>query len=110
MFQVHGKTVDGETRCEHYHSPLDVIAIKFACCNQFYPCHQCHEETVGHKVEVWPKDQFDEKAILCGVCKTTLSISQYMHTDHCPDCKAAFNPGCQLHHHLYFETTKRDCR
>ncbi|MFS0559304.1 CHY zinc finger protein [Terribacillus sp. 179-K 1B1 HS] len=110
MCQVHGKTVDGETRCEHYHSPLDVIAIKFACCNKFYPCHQCHEETAGHQAEVWSKDQFDEHAILCGVCKTTLSIDQYRHTNQCPNCKAAFNPGCNLHHHLYFEQMERGCR
>ncbi|MFB1097296.1 CHY zinc finger protein [Terribacillus sp. JSM ZJ617] len=110
MCHVHGKTVDAETRCVHYHSPLDVIAIKFACCNQFYPCHQCHEETAGHEAIVWPKDQFDEKAILCGVCKATLRIDQYMDTDHCPACDAAFNPGCQLHYHLYFERIERDCR
>jgi uncharacterized CHY-type Zn-finger protein len=110
MCHVHGKTVDEETRCEHYHSPLDVIAIKFACCNEFYPCYQCHEETAGHEAAVWPREQFHEQAILCGVCKTTLSIHAYMDTEHCPHCDAAFNPGCQLHHHLYFESTERGCQ
>jgi hypothetical protein len=26
--QVHGAEVDKETRCAHYHSPLDITAIK----------------------------------------------------------------------------------
>ncbi len=30
---VKGKLVDDQTRCVHYRSTLDVIAIKFKCCN-----------------------------------------------------------------------------
>lgn len=96
--------MDDETRCVHYHSPLDVIAIKFKCCNTYYPCHYCHEEEAEHSSEVWKKDEWKTKAVLCGVCKNEMTISQYIQSNnHCPFCNAAFNPNCGRHHHLYFE-------
>ncbi|MEB2784042.1 CHY zinc finger protein [Algoriphagus persicinus] len=102
---IYGKTVDNQTRCQHWHSDLDVIAIKFKCCEKYYPCFSCHEEEAGHKPEVWPKTEFDSKAILCGVCGTELTISDYQASGNtCPSCTAAFNPGCSKHYHLYFET------
>jgi len=101
---VYGKLVDDETRCEHYHSPLDIIAIKFKCCDKYYPCYQCHEETADHPAQVWSKEEWDTKGILCGVCKYELTINEYMNSnDQCPDCKAAFNPNCSKHYHLYFQ-------
>lgn len=101
---VMGKTVDEFTRCVHYHSPLDVIAIKFKCCHQYYPCYYCHEEEAGHEAQVWSKTEFREKAVLCGVCKNEMSIHEYLNSkNHCPYCDAAFNPGCSNHYHLYFE-------
>lgn len=100
---VRGRTVDDETRCVHWASPLDVVAIRFACCGEFYPCHACHEETAGHAASVWPRSRRDEEAILCGVCSGRLSIASYLEADACPHCGAAFNPGCRLHAHLYFE-------
>ncbi|WP_426518415.1 hypothetical protein ACPPVQ_02805 [Diaminobutyricibacter sp. McL0618] len=45
------------------------------------------------------------KAILCGVCKTKLTISTYLSVLNCPDCGSAFNEGCRLHTHLCFEVT-----
>jgi len=54
--QVIGIDVDPETRCDHYHSDRDIIAIKFKCCGQWYPCHACHAEVAGHPAEVWPKN------------------------------------------------------
>jgi uncharacterized CHY-type Zn-finger protein len=103
MTTVKGKTVDDQTRCEHYHSTLDVIAIKFKCCNDYYPCYQCHEETAGHQPLVWAREEWGNKAILCGVCKQELTINEYFKSDnHCPHCHAAFNPNCSRHYHLYF--------
>lgn len=102
---VFGKSIDNQTRCVHWHSALDVIAIKFKCCNKYYPCFSCHEEDADHQHQVWPKTGFDEKAILCGVCGHELSIKEYMASDNtCPNCRAGFNPGCSNHYHLYFET------
>ncbi|WP_078381345.1 CHY zinc finger protein [Sutcliffiella halmapala] len=102
--QVLGQIVDKETRCAHYHTPTDIIAIKFYCCQTYFPCYQCHDEHTNHPRQVWPRDQFDQKAILCGVCHTELSINEYLHSNStCPSCKSDFNPGCKLHYHLYFE-------
>ncbi len=101
---VKGKTVDDETRCVHYHSALDVIAIKFKCCNSYYPCYYCHEEEAGHEAELWQKNEFETPAILCGICKTAMTINQYKACNyHCPFCNSAFNPKCSNHNHLYFE-------
>ncbi|WP_111317906.1 CHY zinc finger protein [Algoriphagus chordae] len=102
---IYGKTVDNQTRCQHWHSDLDVIAIKFKCCEKYYPCFSCHEEEADHQPEVWPKAEFDTKAILCGVCGSELTITEYQASGNtCPKCTVAFNPGCSKHYHLYFET------
>lgn len=101
--QIKGAVVDHLTRCKHYHSELDVIAIKFKCCQTYYPCYECHQESVNHQTKRWEKHEFDEKAILCGVCQHELTINEYFQSNNqCPYCRANFNPGCQLHYHLYF--------
>lgn len=100
---VFGQLVDDETRCVHYHLPVDVIAIKFACCEKFYPCYQCHNEYETHEIKRWQRSEFDHQAILCGVCQSTLSIAEYMKTTYCPVCQAQFNAGCQKHYGIYFE-------
>lgn len=105
---VFGKSIDNQTRCVHWHSALDVIAIKFKCCDKYYPCFSCHEEEADHKHEVWPKDAFDQKAILCGVCGHELTIQEYMDSNNtCPKCEANFNPGCSNHYHLYFDVPEK---
>ena len=101
--RVLGKTVDAETRCEHYATPLDVIAIRFVCCSEYYPCHLCHAECADHPAEQWPAAQRDHEAILCGVCRSELTIDAYLGVDACPSCAAPFNPGCKLHQDYYFQ-------
>lgn len=104
MVVVKGKTIDNKTRCIHYHSALDIIAIKFKCCNTYYPCFQCHQESVNHTAQVWLKADFDNHAILCGNCMSEMTIQQYKTSNYtCPNCLALFNPKCVLHDHLYFE-------
>lgn len=103
METVYGPIVDNQTRCKHYHDQKDIIAIKFKCCQKYYPCYQCHEECEDHPISVWGKDEFDELAILCGVCKTEHTINQYLNTKQCLYCKSSFNEGCQQHYHLYFD-------
>jgi uncharacterized CHY-type Zn-finger protein len=101
--RLDGLLLDEQTRCVHYHSPVDVIAIRFKCCDVFYPCFECHQALADHAAIPWSKDEFEEKAVLCGVCKTVLSIHTYLNTCHkCPACGASFNPRCSVHHHLYF--------
>lgn len=102
--QIHGKTVNEQTGCVHYHSSLDIIAIKFKCCNEYYPCYYCHEEVAGHKAITWNKNEFETPAILCGKCKSELTITAYKNCNYeCPYCHVAFNPKCSNHNHLYFE-------
>lgn len=107
--KIHGVEVKGaidkETRCKHYHTEKDCVAIKFYCCNEFFSCYFCHKELGCRNEAVWPFEQFNEKAILCGSCGERLSIEQYLqHHESCPNCNAAFNPGCNTHSHLYFKT------
>ena len=101
--RVLGPVVDAETRCVHYATPRDVIAIKFGCCGEFYPCHLCHLDVAGHPVELWPASARAERAVLCGVCGEQLSIDEYAVADGCPACRSPFNPGCKLHWNYYFE-------
>lgn len=99
-----GRVLDEETRCAHYHSEIDRIAIKFYCCNIYYPCYQCHTEAGCGNPAVWPEEKFNEKAVLCGACGHELTVSEYLECkSECPACSAEFNPGCSLHKHLYFE-------
>jgi uncharacterized CHY-type Zn-finger protein len=101
--EVRGVNLDSETRCEHYHGPTDIIAIKMKCCGTYYACKDCHEAMADHAIEVWPESQWDEKAIMCGSCGAELTIRQYMQCGYqCVECKARFNPGCQNHYHYYF--------
>lgn len=100
--QVKG-AIDGETRCRHYHQENDRIAIKFYCCGEYFSCISCHEEYGCKEKAVWPRNKFDEKAILCGACGTELTIREYLEGSACPSCKKAFNPGCQMHYHYYFD-------
>lgn len=101
---VLGADIDPQTRCLHYHGDLDVIAIKFKCCDQWYPCYECHAAVADHAPGVWPKSEFNKVAILCGACGHQLTTSEYLNCGSaCPACSAKFNPGCANHYHLYFE-------
>ena len=100
--RVLGLVVDDQTRCIHYRTPLDVVAIRFACCGEYYPCHLCHQEAAGHAARVWPLAKRDTEAVLCGVCGTRMRIDVYLEASGCGACGAPFNPGCRLHQHLYF--------
>ncbi len=101
--RVLGPVVDEQTRCVHYRTEVDIVAIRFACCGEYYPCHRCHAETAGHAAAQWPLDARGERAVLCGVCRSELTIDDYLATHACPACGSAFNEGCRLHAHLYFE-------
>ena len=101
---VRGVGLDPQTRCAHYHARLDIVALKLRCCDTYYACRECHDELAEHQAEVWPAEDWDEKAILCGACGSEMSIREYLGCgDACPVCAAPFNPGCRTHHHLYFE-------
>lgn len=101
---VRGIDVDPATRCVHWRSPLDIIAIKFRCCEEWFPCYECHRELADHDAEIWNANEFDSEAVLCGECGYRLTINKYLTCDAaCVSCGAAFNPGCANHYHLYFQ-------
>ena len=102
--EVRGVDLDPQTRCAHYHEPVDIIAIKMKCCGVYYACKDCHEALAGHAMEVWPQSEWDQPAVLCGACGTELTVREYLDCgNQCPKCGAGFNPGCRNHYHLYFE-------
>ncbi|RWZ58051.1 hypothetical protein EQV77_09705 [Halobacillus fulvus] len=103
---VYGVKVDQQTRCQHYHSDIDVIAIKFRCCGKFYACHACHEEMEDHAADRWPEEEWDETAIMCGNCRNVLTIREYMDVNSCPSCEHSFNERCSNHYPLYFSIGK----
>ena len=104
---VLGVEVDDETRCAHYATDRDVVAIAFACCETFYPCHRCHDALADHPAEVWPRSARGERAVLCGSCGTRLQIRDYLDALEadaaCPACSVDLNPGCLDHVERYFE-------
>jgi uncharacterized CHY-type Zn-finger protein len=101
---VRGTALDVATRCAHYASPLDIVAIRMKCCGVYYACKDCHEALAGHAIEVWPECEWDERAILCGACGTEMTIRHYLECgDACPSCGARFNPSCRDHYAFYFE-------
>ena len=105
--EINGVDVDSQTRCAHYNSNVDIIAIKFKCCEQWFPCFECHAKFTKHPPEVWAVSQYDTPAVLCGGCGHQLSVAEYLGCDSvCPKCRRAFNPGCASHRHLYFESPR----
>jgi len=105
---VHGLALDPQTRCEHWHSARDVVAIRMKCCGLYYACKECHEALARHPIETWPEREWDAKAILCGACGAEMSIHDYLGcNDTCPTCGAPFNPGCRHHWHFYFGDAAR---
>ncbi|MBV9419283.1 MAG: GNAT family N-acetyltransferase, partial [Alphaproteobacteria bacterium] len=100
---VHGVDLDEQARCAHWRSKLDIIAIRMKCCETYYACKDCHDALAGHDAAVWPRGEWDTKAVLCGACGEELSVWQYLDCNNvCPACGAGFNPGCRNHYHFYF--------
>jgi uncharacterized CHY-type Zn-finger protein len=99
-----GLELDGETRCAHWHGPLDIVALRLPCCGAYYACRDCHDALADHPARVWPRDEQEAMAAMCGACGRQMSVREYLGCeDRCPACGAGFNPGCRLHRHLYFE-------
>jgi uncharacterized CHY-type Zn-finger protein len=103
-FIIQGLQLTEHLQCSHYHSDKDIVAIQFKCCQQFYACFHCHQELAGHAVIRWTNNEFQNEAILCGVCRTRITIADYLYCRfQCPHCQSLFNPGCHQHWPWYFE-------
>ncbi len=101
---VRGIDLDSQTRCAHYNSSLDIIAIKMKCCGVYYACKDCHDALASHPAQVWSRVEHNEIAVRCGACGTELRIQQYLEcSNECPACGSRFNPECRNHYHFYFE-------
>ena len=93
----------GESRCAHWHSALDVLAIQAPCCGRYYACASCHDACETHALEPWPAStSLEQRALQCGVCRHLFSIQTYISGPEppccpSPSCGAAMNPGCKLH-------------
>jgi uncharacterized CHY-type Zn-finger protein len=99
---VRGVAVGPETRCAHYDTDRDVVALRFACCAAFYPCFRCHDAVTDHEAERLSAES-EAAAVLCGVCGAGLTPGEFVDGDHeCPACGAEFNPGCADHYERYF--------
>src|SRR5690625_3367938 len=102
--EVKGKLLDSQTRCQHYHKEVDIVAIKFKCCHTYYSCYQCHHEIADHPVITWNEDEYNDMTIPCGNCCGELTKNEYInHPSPCPRCEARFNSNFTNHIHLYFE-------
>lgn len=95
-----GVGIDKDSRCQHYHSEVDVVALKCGQCQRYYACYECHDtlEDHGfvamHRAELYP--------VLCGACRNCLSQEEYKGGS-CPYCAHPFNPNCSLHDSIYFK-------
>ena len=52
---VFGGGLDPQTRCVHYNTQLDVIAIAMKCCGTYYACKDYHNALAGHALQTWPR-------------------------------------------------------
>jgi uncharacterized CHY-type Zn-finger protein len=108
---IHGVDLTPLTQCAHWHSPLDVIAIKHACCRKFYACISCHNALESsHEPAVWKREDWNEAVVFCGNCKRVWSVQEYMagKESRCEGCGAGWNPGCKNHWDLYFDVTEKE--
>jgi uncharacterized CHY-type Zn-finger protein len=76
--EVRGLNVDSQTRCSRHNKPVDIIAIKMRCCGIYYACKECHIALADHEIEVWPRSEWGQKAILCGACGFELTMDRYL--------------------------------
>lgn len=86
MIEAQGFLVDKQTRCIHYHSKLDIIALQCYDCKKYYACYRCHDSLENHLFEPYPSSLIQDKPILCGVCLNLLTYKQYKESLSCPFC------------------------
>ncbi|KRL43329.1 CHY zinc finger protein [Lacticaseibacillus manihotivorans] len=97
--KIYGQQLDVASRCRHYHSDLDVVALWCGQCQKFWACYEFHDAMGDHEFVPLPKAQ---ALVLCGACRCMMTYSQYQ-SGACPNCWYPFNPRCELHTDHYFQ-------
>lgn len=96
----HGLGLDAQSRCQHYHSQLDIASLKCSYCERYYACYRCHDALESHTFKATLSSE--PYPVLCGVCLSYLTLKDYKNGT-CPVCQSAFNPACYLHDAIYFK-------
>lgn len=99
MQEYFGIGLDSSSRCYHYHTKLDIVALKCAVCQKYYACYKCHDALEEHCFAATKSDEMF--LVLCGSCRQMLTLKEYK-TGFCPYCRMLFNPNCQRHDSIYF--------
>ncbi|KHD44664.1 CHY zinc finger protein [Streptococcus hongkongensis] len=97
---IYGLQLDNAGRCQHYHTELDIVALKCQVCQKYYACYKCHDNLEDHLFHANPSSE--KFPVVCGNCRTYLSAEIYA-KGFCPSCLSQFNPNCQLHKSIYFQ-------
>ncbi|PSL43963.1 putative CHY-type Zn-finger protein [Salsuginibacillus halophilus] len=100
---VYGLDLDEKSRCQHYHTAVDIISNACACCDSFYACARCHQAVMNRPFQPFPASRRKEGCVMCGNCgyKMTKEVYQTAN-DQCPECDHPFNPNCKQHAKWYF--------
>lgn len=98
MIQAQGLLVDDEGRCIHYHSEKDIVSLQCYECKKYYAC-----SIETHVFSPYPLALSEDRPILCGVCKRTMTFQEYQKQMTCPYRSAPFNPDCKQHYSYYFK-------
>lgn len=101
--KIYGLLVDNEIRCQHYHTELDIVALKCFDCLKYYACYQCHDNLEEHCFRAYPCHLKQDKVLICGVCQHEMVIEEYQEAIACSNCHSVFNPACSKHYDIYFE-------
>ena len=73
-----GEDYDNQWLCSHYKRRC---YVKFACCEQFWPCHRCHnnQSSCGRK----KLKSRDTQQIKCSACGEEQPVCRYLKIDSC---------------------------
>ncbi|MGT2908167.1 CHY zinc finger protein [Streptococcus dentiloxodontae] len=99
---IYGLLVDRQSRCQHYQTDLDIVALKCFGCQRYYACYLCHDTLENHSYQAYPSSYSRDKAVVCGVCYYEMTIEHYQKSKACPNCQSRFNPNCAKHRNIYF--------
>ncbi|MFC3931979.1 CHY zinc finger protein [Streptococcus dentapri] len=100
--RIQGLLLDSRSRCQHYHTTLDIVGLKCFDCQRYYACYQCHDSLEDHSFQAYPRKYQQDLVVICGVCHLEMTIEQYQAVSACPSCQSPFNPKCSQHDNIYF--------